>query len=92
MCDLYALASLNAHTVGGRFRKGGGLVEGINLYGRRRGATAWSPLGRYTVTPFTTEVPLTGPVPEQWEFMGRAVSKDEEFGVNSQISEVIVRP
>ncbi len=91
-CQLYALGALNAHTVGGKFRKANGAVEGINLYGRKLGATTWTLLGRYTVTPFTASVPLTGSVPEQWEFMARAVAKDAEFGQDSAVGEVIVRP
>ncbi len=89
---MLALASNAPHTVGGKFRKAGGHVDGINFYGRRAGATAWTMLGRFNATPFTASVPLAGDAPESWEFYARAVKADQEFGQGSPIQPVIVRP
>ncbi len=91
-CELSGLSAPNAHTVSGKFRKARGNVEGINLYGRRAGTTAWQGLGRFTATPFSASVPVAGPGPEAWEFRAVAVRRDVEFGVPSVILEQIVRP
>ena len=90
-CQLLNLASNAPHTVGGKFRKAGGNVDGINLYGRRAGTVAWTNLGRFNATPFTAQVPLTTGAPESWEFYAMAVKADVEFGQGSAISPVIVR-
>jgi len=72
-CQVLNLASNAPHTVGGKFRKAGGNVDGINFYGRKEGATAWTNLGRFNATPFTAQVTLTTGAPESWEFYAMAV-------------------
>ncbi len=84
--------SPSACTVAGKFRKAGGNIDGINLYGRRLGTTAWGLLGRYTATPCTATVHTTTPdAPQEWEFQARAVKRDVELGVPSDIVAVIIR-
>lgn len=90
-CQLLNLVSNSPHTVGGRFRKAGGNVDGINLYGRKAGTAAWQNLGRFNATPFTAQVPLVGAAPENWEFYAMAVRADVEFGQGSAILSVTVR-
>lgn len=89
---LTGVMSIEAHSVTGKFRKAKDRVQGINLYGRKSGASVWTPLGRFNATPFTANVPLAGGEPETWEFQARAVSKDHEFGLPSDAVIVIVRP
>ena len=69
-CLLFALASRTPGTVSGKFRKAGGHVDGINLYGRKSGTAAWTLLGRFNATPFTASVPVSGTAPEEWNFTG----------------------
>ena len=90
-CELLELASRAPHTVGGKFRKAAGNVDGINLYGRPVGTSAWQALGRFNATPFTASVPLPATGPAEWEFYARAVKRDVEIGVASAITTVIVR-
>ncbi|HEV7401565.1 MAG TPA: hypothetical protein VGO11_01515 [Chthoniobacteraceae bacterium] len=85
------LASPSAYTVTGKFRKAGGQIDGINLYGRKEGTMAWIFLGRFNATPFSALVPLAGAAPEPWEFLARAVKRDVEIGVPSDVVQVIVR-
>lgn len=85
------LTSPAPRTVSGKFRKAGGRIDGINLYGRKEGTIPWILLGRFTVSPFSALVPLTGSAPEAWEFLARAVKRDVEIGVASDVVQVIVR-
>jgi hypothetical protein len=85
------LASPSPRTVTGKFRKAGGHIDGINLYGRKDGTERWILLGRFNASPFSALVPLAGEAPEAWEFLARAVKRDVEIGVASNVVQVIVR-
>jgi hypothetical protein len=89
--ELSGLSSPAARTVSGKFRKARGNIDGINLYGRKEGTMEWIALGRFTASPFTATVPLSGAAPEAWEFLARAVKRDVEIGVASDVVQVIVR-
>lgn len=90
--QLYDVSSPSGCTVSAKFRKALGNIDGINLYGRKVGATAWANLGRYTAAPCSASVPLTTPTsPEEWEFQARAVKRDVEIGLPSDIVPQIVR-
>lgn len=88
---LFGLTSPSAHTVSGKFRKAGGQIDGINLYGRKEGTMTWIMLGRFNATPFSALVPLAGAAPEPWEFLARAVKRDVEIGIASDVVQQIVR-
>lgn len=88
---LLNVASPSAGTVAGKFRKASGQIDGINLYGRKEGASGWTGLGRFNATPFSAMVPLAGAAPEAWEFQARAVRRDVEIGTASLISQAIIR-
>ncbi len=85
------VASPSAHTVTGKFRKAGGQIDGINVYGRKEGTMPWQMLGRFNATPFSALVPLAAAAPEPWEFLARAVKRDVEIGVASDVVQQIVR-
>lgn len=89
--EIFGLASPAARMVTGKFRKARGSIDGINLYGRKEGTMNWTLLGRFTASPFTAMVPLAGAAPEAWEFLARAVKRDMEIGVASDVVQVIVR-
>jgi hypothetical protein len=78
-------------TVSGKFRKAQGNADGIVLRGRKVGATQWTELGRFTASPFTASVPLAAYDPEAWQFQARVFRRDVEFGIESGISELIIR-
>jgi hypothetical protein len=83
---LDGLVCTGPKTVMGRFRKASGNIEGIVLRGRRHGSAGWTELGRFNATPFTAAVPLSGGTPqEEWEFQARAIKRDLEVGVPSDI-------
>lgn len=89
---LFAVGSPSSHTVGGKFRKANGKVDGINLYARKAGTPTWAMLGRFNATPFTAMVPVVAATgPEDWEFQARAVRRDVEFGLPSTIVEQTIR-
>lgn len=89
--ELTNLVSTSAQTLSGKFRKAGGNLDSINLYGRKVGSTAQVLIGKFTATPFTAQVPLSGSAPEEWQFEARAVKRDVEFGLPSAASSVLIR-
>lgn len=65
-----------------RFRKSG--LDGVNVYGRRAGETAWRLLGRDNQSPFEDRAPLDKPgVPEVREYQLIGVQRDQEVGLAS---------
>ena len=90
--EIFKFDSPSSHTVGGKFRKAGGKIDGINLYARKAGTPGWTALGRFNATPFTAMVPVTAPTgPEDWEFQARAVKRDVEIGLPSMIVQQTIR-
>lgn len=90
--EIFNFNSPSTHTVGGKFRKANGKIDGINLYARKAGSPGWISLGRFNATPFTALVPVTSPTgPEDWEFQARAVKRDEEIGIPSMIVQQTIR-
>src|SRR5450432_3671983 len=74
------LSSPSAKQLRFKFGKASGKIDGVNLYGRKVGATDFINLGRYTAAPANAMIPLTGDAPEEWEFEVRAVKRDIEIG------------
>ncbi len=91
-CELSELVCSEPKTVTGKFRKSYGQVEGIVLRGRRCGSASWTELGRFTATPFSAPVPITGPDPETWEFQARSLKRGIEMGNPSEMIEAVVQP
>ena len=90
--EIFRFDSLSTHTVGGKFRKANGKIDGINLYARKAGTAGWTVLGRFNATPFTAMVPVTAPTgPEDWGFQARAVKRDVEIGLASDIVPQTIR-
>lgn len=89
--DLHELACSEPKTVSGKFRKAHGNIEGVVLRGRRRGSASWTELGRFKATPFSAPVPVAGVEPEEWEFQARAIKRDIETGIPSDIVETVVK-
>lgn len=80
-----------AKIVGGEiritFKKKG--VDGVNVYGRLRGASAWRKLAFDSSSPYVDTEPLANPaVPETREYKAMGVIKDEEIGQPSDIVSV----
>ena len=88
--ELSGLNSPAAKVIAGKFRKAYGHIDALNLYGRKAGTTGWTLLKTCLVSPFTAGVPLAGGAPEAWEFQGRAVIKDEEIGLPSDIVPMLI--
>ena len=84
------LACPAAGVVAGKFRKAGGQIDAINLYGRLAGTTAFTLLKTCMTSPFTASVPLAGAATETWEFQARAVMADVEIGIASDIVTVLI--
>ncbi len=90
--EIFGFGSPSTHTVAGKFRKAGGKIDGINLYARKAGTPSWTALGRFNATPFTAMVPVVAPTgPEDWEFQARAVKRDVEIGIASDIVPQTIR-
>jgi hypothetical protein len=89
--EIYGLLCSSPKTVTGKFRKAHGSIEGIVLRGRRMGSALWVELGRFKATPFSAPVPVTGPDAEEWEFQGRALKRDIEVGVPSDIAGAMIK-
>lgn len=89
--DLLDLSSPAAKQLRFKFRKAYGHIDGVNLYGRKAGATTSLLLGRFTASPGNVLVPLAGTEPEEWEFFARAVKRDVEVGLPSEIVVQIIR-
>jgi hypothetical protein len=71
------------------FRKG--KADGVNVYCRLAGEADWTLLGRDTHSPYFDGRPAQKPgVPEKREYHVRAVRRDEEVGVPSQIAAITV--
>ncbi len=90
--ELSDFASPSANTVTFKFRKASGEVDGINLYMRRKGETAWTFVRFFSKSPATdtTAVKVAGS-PEEREYQARAVIADVEVGIVSDIESVLVR-
>ena len=64
-------------------------VDGLAIYMRVAGATAWRKVGMDTESPFTDTTPLAvAGVPENREYMARGVLHDEELTTNSDAANV----
>jgi hypothetical protein len=85
------LTSPAAKQVRFKFSKAYGEIEGVNLYGRKSGATDLVNLGRFNATPANATVPLANGNPEEWQFQVRAVKRDMEIRHPSPAVSVIVR-
>lgn len=61
--------------------------------GRRRakGTMAWAPMARFNASPFSAKVPLTGTAREPWEVLARAVERNVEIRLPSDVVQVIIR-
>ncbi len=86
-------AKITAETFAGfgriKFVKKG--VDGLNLYHRKKGTSAWLFLARVTKSPFDDHVALlNNDQPEHWEYRATGVVNDVEVGVASDIIEVII--
>ena len=89
---IFDAMSPSPSTVSAKYRKARGKIDAMKFLGRRSGTPAWVDLGRFTATPATFHIPLTTPGnPEQWDLMGRALIKDVEIGIASDLLEVLVR-
>jgi len=63
-----------------------GKLDGVNVYARLRGESAWVKIGMDTSAPYLDSRPLASAgVPEVREYMLHGVIKDEEVGVDSDI-------
>ncbi len=84
-----------AKIVGGEiritFKKKG--VDGVNVYCRLRGTSAWRKLAFDSSSPYVDTEPLANPtVPETREYKAMGVVKDEEIGQPSDIVSVTLAP
>jgi hypothetical protein len=82
---------ISVKVVGGEirvpFKKKG--VDGVNVYCRLRGTSAWRKLAFDSSSPYVDTAPLANPaVPETREYMARGVIKDAEIGQDSDIVSV----
>ena len=87
---LYGLSSPAARVLAGKFRKAYGRIDALNLYGRPAGTIAMKLIKTCLTATFTATVPLVGSGPEAWEFLGRAVIKDAEIGIPSDIVPMLI--
>jgi hypothetical protein len=74
-----------------KFSKAYGEIDGVNLYGRKAGATDNLSLGRYTATPANAAIPIANGAPEEWQFFTIAVKRDIEIGQASPTMSAIIR-
>lgn len=88
---LFDLSNPAAKQVRFKFSKEYGNVDGINLYGRKNGDSAWIFLGRFNATPGNALVPLASSSPEEWQFQARAVKRDVEIGHPSPVMTLVIR-
>ena len=90
--ELSDFLSPAANTVTFKFRKASGEIDGINLYMRRKGETAWTFVRFFSKSPATDSTPVkVAGTPEEREYQGRAVIADVEVGIVSDIESVLVR-
>ncbi len=90
--ELFDATSPSPGTVQCKFRKARSNIDAMAFFGRRVGASALVSLGRFTSTPATFSIPLQTPgAPEVWELEGRALKKDVEVGIPSDLVQVTVR-
>ena len=65
-------------------------IDGVHVYGRRKGEGAWQLLGTDYFSPYTDHRPLAvAGTPETREYMFRGIIHDEEVGVDSDIVSVL---
>lgn len=89
---IFDATSPSPSTAACKFRKARRNIDAMKFLGRKAGTPVWVDLGRFTATPATFHIPLQTPGnPEQWELMGRALIKDQEIGIASDLLEVLVR-
>ena len=70
------------------FKKRG--VDGLAIYTRLGGTTAWTKLDVRTLSPYIDGRPLAVPgVPEIREYMARGILKDQEIGLESDITSLV---
>ena len=90
--EIFGATSPGPATVLCKFRKARRNIDAMKFMGRKSGTMGWTELGRYTATPASLHIPLQTPgSPEQWELMGRALVKDQEIGLASDLLVVLVR-
>jgi hypothetical protein len=89
--DLHDVLCSGPKTITGKFRKAHGNIDGIVLRGRHHGSASWLELGRFKATPFSAYIPVDGVGPEEWEFQARALKRDIEVGMPSEIVEAVVK-
>lgn len=66
-----------------------GKSDGVNIYGRLKGAANWTFLARDTASPYNDTRPLTTPnTPETREYMAIGVLDDQQIGQQSDVVEV----
>jgi hypothetical protein len=81
-----------ANTVIFKFRKASGEIDGIHLYLRRKGETAFTFVKFFSRSPGTDLTPVKVPgTPEERDYQARAVLADAEVGLPSDILNVLVR-
>ena len=65
-------------------------IDGVHIYGRRKGDTGWQLLGTDYFSPYTDHRPLAvAGTPETREYMCRGIIHDEEVGMDSDIISVL---
>ncbi len=71
-----------------KFTKNG--VDGINIYNRQKGTSAWKFLARDTKSPYDDHIVLENEgKPEHWEYRAFGVIDDAEIGQPSDIVEIV---
>jgi hypothetical protein len=65
-------------------------ADGVNIYHRKKGESAWKFLARDTKSPYDDHIVLAiSGQPEHWEYKAFAVINDDEIGQASDIVEVV---
>ena len=90
--EIFGADSPGPATVLCKFRKARSNIDAMKFMGRKSGLPGWVNLGTYTATPASLHIPLQTPgSPEQWDLMGRALVRDVEIGLPSNLLQVLVR-
>jgi hypothetical protein len=81
-------AQLFAGFVRIKFVKSG--VDGVNIYRRRKGDTAWKFLARNSKSPYDDHIILTNVgQPEHFEYRAYGIVSDNEIGIASDIVDIV---
>jgi hypothetical protein len=65
-------------------------IDAVNIYHRKKGASAWQFLSRNSKSPFIDKIVLANPnQPEHWEYRALGIKNDEEIGLPSDIVEIV---